>query len=187
MTETAANRFNWRLPFCGALGAMIVVLPKMTFGNDIGAIFCTVVIAAIIGLIVVVVAVRTIRRQSLSTLSMLVVFCSVLWLFWTISDYVRTTGRWVIHSRTYKANVLAQANPTNEGLKHIEWDGWGFAGSDTTVYLVFDPHDSLAMAAKSGQPGKFDGIPCEVPAVQRLEDHWYTVLFYTDTDWSHCG
>jgi len=118
---------------------------------------------------------------------MLVVFCSVLWLFWTISDYVRTTGRWVIHSKTYKANVLAQANPTNEGLKHIEWDGWGFAGSDTTVYLVFDPHDSLAMAAKSGQPGKFDGIPCEVPAVQRLEDHWYTVLFYTDTDWSHCG
>ncbi len=118
---------------------------------------------------------------------MLVVFCSVLWLLWTISDYVHTTGRWVIHSKAYKAKVLAQASPTNEELKHIEWDGWGFAGSDTTVYLVFDPHDSLAMAAKSGQPGKFNGIPCEVPEVRRLEDHWYTVLFYTDTDWNHCN
>ena len=186
MTETATNRFNWRLPFCGALGAMIVVLPKMTFGDDFGTFLYTVGIAATIGLILVVIAIRTIRRQSLSTLSMLVAFCSVLWLLWTISDYMRTTGRWLIHSKTYKAKVLAQANPTNEEFKHLEWDGWGFAGSDTTVYLVFDPHDSLAMAAKRGQPRKFNGIPCEVPGVRRLEDDWYTVQFYTNTDWSHC-
>jgi hypothetical protein len=50
-------------------------------------------------------------------------------------------------------------------------------------YLVFDPGDSLSAAAASHQPGKFNGIPCEVYRVRRLESHWYTVLFYTDEDW----
>jgi hypothetical protein len=62
-------------------------------------------------------------------------------------------------------------------------DGWGFAGSDTVVYVVFDPTNSLAGAAKSRAPGKFKGIPCEVSRVRRLESQWYSVVFYTDTDW----
>jgi hypothetical protein len=36
------------------------------------------------------------------------------------------------------------------------------------------------------QPGKFDGIPCEVRLVRRLESHWYDVLFYTDEYWGAC-
>jgi hypothetical protein len=57
-------------------------------------------------------------------------------------------------------------------LKHVEWEssGWGPIGP-TIVYLVFDPADSLSAAAKSHQAGKFSGIPCEVPRVQRLESH----------------
>jgi len=51
------------------------------------------------------------------------------------------------------------------------------------VFLVFDPTDSLSAAAKSHSPGKFKGIPCEVPLVRRLESHWYTVRFYTDEYW----
>ena len=66
----------------------------------------------------------------------------------------------------------------------MEWDGWGFAGAgDTTVYLVFDPSDLLLTEAGDHSSGKFAGIPCEVPLVHRLEDHWYTVLFHTDSDW----
>jgi len=68
-------------------------------------------------------------------------------------------------------------------LKHIEWDGWGWGGQDTTVYLVFDPTNSLSAAAKVGQPGKFSGIPCEVFLVHRLESQWYTVQFYTNEFW----
>jgi hypothetical protein len=48
---------------------------------------------------------------------------------------------------------------------------------------VFDPTDSLTEAARSGQPGKYSGIPCEFFRVRRLESHWYTVQFYTDDDW----
>jgi hypothetical protein len=69
-------------------------------------------------------------------------------------------------------------------LKHVEWDGWGFPGAgNTDVYLVFDPSDSLAAAAKKHQPGKFDGIPGRVPRVSCLESRWYAVLFYTDERW----
>jgi hypothetical protein len=54
------------------------------------------------------------------------------------------------------------------------------------VYLVVDPDDSLSTAAKTGAAGRFSGIPCEVSLVRRLESHYYSVRFYTDTDWGHC-
>ncbi len=92
-------------------------------------------------------------------------------------------ARWLVWSRSYKAEVLAQPNLANEELKHIEWDAWGWAGMDTTVYLVFDPTDSLSQAASNRQPGKYSGIPCEVFLVRRLESHWYTVWFYTNYEW----
>jgi len=65
-------------------------------------------------------------------------------------------------------------------------DGWGWAGQDTVVYLVFDPADSLSLAASSHQSGKFAGISCEVPYVSRLESQWYTVTFYTGREWGRC-
>jgi cell division protein FtsW (lipid II flippase) len=188
MIERTTNRFNWWLPFYGALGAAIVCLPKMIFGNDIGTFLVAGIIAAVLCLILLVFFFLKIRRQTLPALAMVAAFLIVSWLLFHISDDVRTTGRWLISSKKYKAEVLAQPKSAINELKHVEWDGWGFAGSgNTTVYLVFDPNDSLSVAAKSRSPGKFSGIPCEVPDVRRLEDHWYTVLFYTDTSWNYCG
>ena len=187
MSEKTANRFNWWLPFYGSLGAAIVVLPMMVLGNGIGTFLGTAVVAAVVGVILFVILFRTVRRQSMAAVSMVVVFGAVSWLLFRVSDDVRTTGRWLIQSRKYKAEILGQPNPANGELKHAEWDGWGFAGSgDTVVYLVFDPNDSLAAAAKSHSPGKYNGIPCKVPNVRRLENRWYTVLFYTGTDWNDC-
>jgi hypothetical protein len=91
--------------------------------------------------------------------------------------------RWLVWSRSYKAAVLAEPNSPNEELKHIEWDGWGWGGEDTTVYLVFDPSDSLSAASQEHRAGKFNGIPCEVPLVERREQNWYVVWFYTDERW----
>lgn len=100
---------------------------------------------------------------------------------------IRSAARWMIWAHSYKKQVLAQPTPASGDLKHIEWDVWGFAGIDTYVFLVFDPTDSLAMAALSRQPGKFNGIPCEVPLVRRLESHWYTVQNYTAQYWDKCN
>ena len=107
-------------------------------------------------------------------------------LVWNYSA-IRNTARWWLWSHQYKSGVLAQPSSVNRELRHIEWDGWGFAGADTTVYLVFDPTDSLSVAARNHQPGKFSGIPCEVPSVRRLESHWYTVQFYTNESWGKCN
>ena len=107
----------------------------------------------------------------------------------TIWNYsaVKTTIRWWLWSGEYKAKVVSQTASSNTDFHHIEWDGWGWAGMNTVIYLVFDPTDSLSSAAKSQQVGRFKGVPCEVYRVSRLESKWYTVQFYTGEDWESCN
>ena len=124
------------------------------------------------------------RSKRLLVLSVIVLVAFVL--VWNFSE-TKTEARWLVSSRRYKSEVHAQPAPTSGEFKHIEWDGWGWAGQDTTVYLVFDPADSLSVAASTHLSGKFAGIPCEVPKISRLENQWYVVTFYTNQDWGHCN
>src|SRR5262249_46234812 len=95
--------------------------------------------------------------------------------------------RWLIWSRQHKAELMRKPDPDKGELKHSVWDTWGIVPAGFTVtYLVFDASDSLALAANSRAPGRFKGIPCEVPDVSRLERQWYAVTFYTDEDWGSC-
>lgn len=198
MTETTPepSRFNWMLPLCAALVVVAVYLAMALWAVD-AKFFASVLLIApalilvSVALIVYALIVRENRQKCvtlLSTVAALWVTAAAMFLLAGEYDFaIRTTARWLIWSRDYKAEVLAQPRSINGDFKHVEWDGWGFAGAgDTTVYLVFDPSDSLSAAAKSHRTGKFDGIPCAVPAVNRLENHWYTVLFYADEDWNHC-
>jgi hypothetical protein len=84
------------------------------------------------------------RSKRLLALSVIAVIASVL--IWNFSE-VKNEARWLLSSRHYKSEVYAQLAPTRGEFKHIEWDGWGWAGQDTTAYLVFDPADSLSLAA----------------------------------------
>jgi hypothetical protein len=109
---------------------------------------------------------------------------SVLVLVGYWNEQARTTIRWVLWSGDYKTQ-MAKEPPAGTYLRHFEWDGWGFAGAgDTTMYLVFDPQDTLSTRALG--PASLSGLPCKVYRVRRLETGWYTVLFYTDTDWDSC-
>jgi hypothetical protein len=131
------------------------------------------------------------KKMGLLWRLLLVAIGGVLLLFLVISAYlsatIRSSVRWAFHAADYKAKVLAQPSPRDGSLKHMEWDGWGFPGAgDMTMYLVFDPHNSLSQAAISHSSVKVTGLPCEVPTVRRLEDRWYTVMFYSETDWDHC-
>ena len=125
------------------------------------------------------------RRLSLWAVlgAFIVVVAGFIWNF----SAVHSAARWLIWSRGFKSEVLSQPTSANGELKHIEWDGWGWAGQNTTVFLVFDPMDSLSVAARNHQPGKFSGIPCEVFLVRRLESHWYTAQFYTNSYWHQCN
>jgi hypothetical protein len=115
--------------------------------------------------------------------ALIVALAVFIWNFPT----VHSAARWLIWSRGYKSQVLSQPALANGELKHIEWDGCGWAGQNTTVFLVFDPMDSLSAAARNHQPGKFNGIPCEVFLVRRLESHWYTAQLYTNEHWRQCN
>jgi hypothetical protein len=184
----AKSGFNWWLPVSGAVGAVILLLPTLIWGNDAGAFFASIPLTLLIAVILLAVALTRFRRQKLAALAMMGVFMILVFTLFRASDYLRTTARWLTHSQSYKMQVLNQPMPSDRSLRHIEWDGWGFPGAgDTTVYLVNDPEDRLNEATRKRTPGKFSGIPCEVVRVRSLESHWYTVLFYTETDWNHCA
>jgi hypothetical protein len=186
MIETEAEISNWVLPVWGALGAVFLLLPIALLGNDVRAFLLMVPLAVVIGIVLLVIATRRMKRHRLGVFFMFLIFLALSWVLFRNSDDVRTHGRWLIHSKSYKAQVLNQSGGVIGELKHIEWEGWGFAGEDTVVYLVFDPNDALAAAANDESSWTYKGLPCPVYQVHRLERYWYTAFFYTDTDWQHC-
>ena len=188
--STGVARFDWRI----VLAALALFAGISLCQADLSLLLRLFVVAVLFVSSIVLLICVTIskhRRQYLRLLPTLAILWTLSIAFFVLAIWypiaIRTTVRWLVGSHDYEAKVLAQpASPSGE-LKHIEWDGWGFPGAgDTTVYLVFDPTDSLSGAARSNLPGRFDGIPCEVPHVSRLDSHWYTVEFYTDERWGNC-
>jgi len=197
MTEktTEVNPFNWRQPTCAALLAFAVFISIAVCQADtafflylffVGPILIVTSIAMLIYAIIG--KGRRMRLTLLSTLAIVWLISAVLFVYQVYDQsVVRTTARWLVWSHNYKDKVLVQQPPTNGDFRHVEWDGWGWGGQDTTVFLVFDPTDSLSSAASIHQSGKFDGIPCAVPEVRRLESQWYAVRFYTNQNWDRCN
>jgi hypothetical protein len=134
--------------------------------------------------LLVISAIRKRKRDCLSAALGLAAFVAVSVPLVLNKDDLRASLRWLLWSRHFKAEVLAQPAPVNAELRHMEWEATGFAGvANQTVYLVFDPADSLSVAGRSHTPIKTIGIPCEVPHVRRLESQWYSVWFYADEVW----
>ena len=191
MIEKASevDQFNWRLPLAALLGTLVIFLILATFQSE--SLVYLFVAVPIISLFLIGWAVYSAiagkKRRCLAILSMLAIF----WLLSVplFKNYlaVRSSARWLIWSGDFKAKVAAQPASPNGDLKHLDWDGWGWGGEDTQVYLVFDPSDSLSAAAKSHQPGKFSGLPCIAVRVLRLEPNWYAAQFFTGSDWDHCN
>jgi hypothetical protein len=189
MVERTAQeeRLNWRLPLFVVVGASIALLSMMVY-SPYGDLLYILVIGPLICLGLLLAAIiRKKPRQRLSILLALVAFLASSAALLKNEGTLRPSIRWQLWSHQYKAELLAQPTPAKSELKHVEWDGWGFVPSgNNVVYLVFDPTDSLAYAAKTHAPGRFNGLPCEVPLVRRLERQWYSVRFYTDEEWGQC-
>jgi len=181
-----STRFNWRFPLYAATVALIVFLALAIYGDGFAEFPYIFFAAPIVSLILLIAAIFK-KQQRLSILGILGGYCLITTLLSLNYRNVREAGRWLFLSENYKAEVLAQAVAPSGNLKHIEWDRRGFAGiGDTVEYVVFDPDDSLAAAAKRQAPGKFSGLPCEVFRVGRLESNWYSVEFYADSAWNRC-
>jgi hypothetical protein len=187
MPDKAAesHRLDWRGPLYVILAAIVVFIPLVINQNtDVLYLFLVVPGILIMGLCVLIFAAF---RKNLGIALMVATFWTASALLFIYPSEIQSPIKWLLWSSEYKKQVLAQPVSSNGDFKHIEWDGWGWAGINTSIYLVYDPTDSLAAAAKSHQPGKFKGIPCQVPWVRRMQSHWYTVMFYTEEDWSGCS
>lgn len=177
------DRFAWRPSLYTAIGTSVVFFLLVMWNADADVLYLLGVIP-IASLVLLILIATTKGSSRLSTLSMLAVFGTLSWILMHHSFEVRATGRWLIWSKSYEAQVLAQPYPNKGELRHIEWDGWGFVpAGDTNVYLVFDPTESLSQEIKRHSSGKFVGIPREIWKLHRLESHWFYAVFYTDTEW----
>ena len=187
MTKKTVVRLDWRFPLYAVAGAVAVFLPLASvtgaISSDIGLILYVLIALAVS--LVLLLCVAFAKGGRLSFLSMLIVYCVASVALCRNYYDIRTTFRWLLWSASLKAEVLAQ--PGHGGWKHVEWDGWGFAGAgNTVVYVVYNPSDLLAKAAMTRSPGVvLTPLPREVPRVRRLEDFWYSVVFYTQTDRDH--
>ncbi len=165
----------------GALAGVALIVVTLAYADfDVSAVLCFG-IALVSALALFAFSFVKKGRQRLAALLIVMAYVATLILLMANYSFVRDHVRWVLLSTEYKAKVLAQT--PGEELKYAEWDGWGFAGADTTVFLVFDPNNSLAAATESRPPVKVRSLPCEVVRVRRLDSQWYAVLFYTDTYW----
>jgi hypothetical protein len=184
------DRFNGKPSAWTALCATIFYLPLAIWKIDFGPLLYSLLAAIAVfvaWIIAIVLAIRRQYRRCLSAAAMIVAICATSSVLLSNTSWIHTCGRWITHGPQYRAAVLAQPTPAAGDLKHVEWDGWGWGGNGTTVYLVFDPGDSLASAAKNHSTGRISRALCGVSRMQRLENHWYSVVFYTDTAWGDCS
>jgi hypothetical protein len=165
------------------VASLLLTILSLTFADaDPGFVLCAG-IALFSGLCLLVRAVVSTGRRRLAIFLALAAYVGVQTLGLTHYRLVRDRVRWGLLSGVYESRVLAQPVAANGRFRHVEWDGWGFAGADTTVFLVFDPADSLAKELGAPPPVKAPGLPCDVVHIRRLARQWYAVLFYTETYW----
>jgi hypothetical protein len=185
-----------RFPLYSALAASTLFIAiEIICPIDIALVLRLFVVGPILLVASIVVVICSIASKHGRRYRRLLLALGILWVISSsllVYDFkhplvIRSAARWIIGAQYYKNEVLGQPKAPIGELQHLEWDGWGWAGQDTGVFLVFDPNDALAVAAQSARPGKFNGIPCEVYRVRRLESHWYTVQNYTDQGWGECN
>jgi hypothetical protein len=181
------RRINWALPVGVAAGLLILSVALIVYTPYAEFPLMLVVMPLVCITLLVVLIVATVRKKKRLQASVVLAFVAVFATSFAVlkqQEPIRESLRWLFWSSRFKAELQRAPSARPGELKHIELQATGFAGvANITIYLVFDPSDSLAPAARSGSAGKYTGIPCEVLKVRRLEDHWYSVQFYTDEAW----
>jgi hypothetical protein len=180
--------FNWRPSLYAAILALAVYLPLMLSKEfDLAAMIyffallpaLTLLLALVLGIVWFIKK----RAPGRSILLMMVVYWAVSAVLYVNSESLRAQLKWVWGASEFKSQVLAHPSKTPGEFSHAEWDGWGMFGMDTKVYLVFDPTNSLSLAAARHSNGVIQGIPCIVASIRRLESQWYSVQLYAGSVW----
>jgi len=134
------DRFNWWLPLLGVAAAFIVFFSIAVQENsDIEVFLFNLFVVPFVCLVLIVILATRFRGlpenrwQSVSIMSIFVVFWAVSWTLALNYRVLHTFARWTLTSKIRKDQVLSQPLVADGQFRHAEWDGWGFAGSDTVV------------------------------------------------------
>ncbi len=167
--------------------ALIASLVAIVFISDIGTLLYLIGIAILSTLLLgIAIALRRGRQQRLTSVAAFGAFLIVTVGVVMSQSKIRPHLLWLVWSNRYKSEVLANSAAANGEFKHAEWDGdgWGSAPTgDWMGYVVFDPSDSLSAATKNNVPTQYEGIPCKVILVRRLEKQWYSVVLDMNQFW----
>jgi len=174
----------WGFLIVGALVGFILYLPFLYLRQfdleSIGYIFCLILLT--IALSVGIVIRRIFAKRWISPRLVLVAlgFLGVSVLMFHSDAHLRPWARWIVASQRYMCLVLKQQPDPQTGLRYAEWDGWGWAGTDTSVELVYDPTDTLGREIKLNPKGRFAAVAEKTAFVQRLGPGWYSLTLYAD-------
>ena len=167
--------------------ALIASLVAIVFTSDIGTLLYLIGIAILSTLLLgIAIALRRGRQQRLTSVAAFGVFLFVTVGVLISQRQIRPHLLWLVWSNRYKSEVLANSAAANGEFKHVEWDGdgWGSgATGDWMGYVVFNPSDSLSAATMTNVPTQYEGIPCKVILVRRLETQWYSVVLDMNQFW----
>jgi hypothetical protein len=181
---------SWRFPIIGTVAATVLLLLLFLFAGDPDLSFLFLVIPCVALLILALLALLIFghrRRRSLELLLATLVFGLTLVMGLHFRNMLRPKVRWAFFSQKFKRQVLGEPGYPSGDFKHVEWDGFGGAPvGDWTSYVVFDPVDSLNAETNHENPGKIQGIPCDVLRIQKLEPHWYSVTLQVNEWWERC-
>src|ERR1017187_8338163 len=135
MAETVGhmNFSKWWLPLCAGFVSLIIGILILISGafdlGELGYVFLGVpFITLVVAICVFVVARRTRRTPSLAIFLILPVYWAITWILFAERVDVRETVRWALDAKEYKAEMLKRPDPPSGELRHMEWDGWGWAG-----------------------------------------------------------
>ena len=177
------NRRSWYFPLFGALIVFVLYIPflyaKMFDLESIGYVLFLFLLAAVFG--IAILRRGVLRRQWISYRWVFagLAFLGVSILMFLSTQHLRPWARWLVASGKYTSFVMQQKPDPQTGLRYIEWDGWGWAGMDTSVDLVYDPTDTLAHEIQYNPKGRFAEVADKTAFVQRLGRGWYSVTLYT--------
>jgi hypothetical protein len=177
------KRRSWRFSITGAFAAFVLYIPFLylkTFDfESLGYMLLLLLLTIAFGIGIFVRRVFFKRWISHTTLLAVLFFLSIsAWMFFS-TTHLRPWARWLVASGKYTNLVLKQEPDTQTGLRWIEWDGWGWAGMDTSVELVYDPTDTLAHEIRHNPKGRFAEVAEKTQFVQRLGRGWYSLTLYT--------
>lgn len=177
------NRRLWGFLIVGALAGFILYLPFLYLREfdleSIGYILCLFLLTVVLCVGIVLRRFFVKRWMSLRTVLVVLGFWGISAPMFLSTEHLRPWARWLVSSQQYTSLVMKQQPDPQTGLRYAEWDGWGWAGMDTSVELVYDPTDTLGREVKDNPEGRFAELAEKTAFVQRLGPGWYSLTLYS--------